>query len=369
MPPCNGGAPTASGRCGGRRSPHQDSAEPALCYCLRTPVRRDPALKIRKLWLIAATAMLALAIAVFAAVFHTYPNSERGFDTAANGIWVGHRWYTGREVRSGDRVPESEIEPLVARLRGAGIRHLYVHAGPLLEDGSIEDSAGPIFSMLRRAYPEGVFLAWLGARVEKVRLGEEDWRRAVVRVVDEGFDGVHFNLEPIRDGHPGYLELLSSVRAAMGDSWTISQATPRSAPFGIAVGPLRRNFWSGAFYRATMDIADQTVLMAYDTNLPLRIAYVAFVRNQTRRLVDWSCAAAKHEVLIGLPAYHDDPEYADPSVENIENAALGVRSALESHSGDASCFRGVSIYANWVTDDDEWLQFERAWRRPASATD
>ena len=156
---------------------------------------------------------------------------------------------------------------------------LYVHAGPLLDDGSIEDSADPLFAALRSAYPEGVFLAWLGARIEKVRLGEDEWRRAVVGVVErlaeEGFDGVHFNLEPIRDGHPGYLELLSQVRASMGDAWTISQATPRSAPFGISVGPLRKNFWSGAFYRATMDIADQTVLMAYDTNLPLRVAYAA----------------------------------------------------------------------------------------------
>jgi hypothetical protein len=328
-------------------------------------------LKIGKTWQIWTFAMLATAIALFVAVFHTYPKSQRSFDTAANGIWVGHRWYTGREVRSGDRVPESEIDSLVARLRSAGIRYLYVHAGPLLVDGSIADSADPFFSALRGAYPEGVFLAWLGARVEKVRLGEDQWRRAVVGVVgrlaEEGFDGVHFNLEPIRDGHPGYLELLSQVRADMGDAWTISQATPRSAPFGISVGPLRRNFWSGAFYRATMDIADQTVLMAYDTNLPLRVAYAAFVRDQTRRIVKWSCAAEKHEVLIGIPAYHDVPEYSNPSVENIGNAALGVRSALEPFPEKPECFRGVSIYANWVTDPDEWLQFERFWRRPVAS--
>jgi len=332
---------------------------------------RDLALKIGKTWQILAFAMLATAIALFLAVFHAYPKSQRSFDTAANGIWVGHRWYTGREVRSGDRVPESEIDALVTRLRSAGIRHLYVHTGPLLVDGSIADSADPFFSKLRRAYPEGIFLAWLGARIEKVRLGEDEWRRAVVSVVErlseEGFDGVHFNLEPIRDGHPGYLELLSQVRADMGDAWTISQATPRSAPFGISVGLLRKNFWSGAFYRATMDIADQTVLMAYDTNLPLRVAYVAFVRNQTRRLVNWSCAAEKHEVLIGMPAYHDVPEYSNPSVENIGNAALGVRSALEPFPEIPECFRGVSIYANWVTDPDEWQQFERFWRRPTAS--
>jgi hypothetical protein len=332
---------------------------------------RDLALKIGKAWQLWTFVALAAAIGLVVAAVHPYPNSRDRFDAATNGIWIGHRWYTGREVRTGDPVPESEIHPLVERLRSTGIRYLYVHAGPLLDDGSIEDSADPLFAALRSAYPEGVFLAWLGARIEKVRLGEEEWRRAVVGVVErlaeEGFDGVHFNLEPLRDGHPGYLELLSQGRTRMGDAWTISQATPRSAPFGIAVGPLRKNFWSGAFYRATMDIADQTVLMAYDTNLPLRVAYVKFVRDQTHNLVKWSCAAEKHEVLIGVPAYHDVPEYSNPSVENIGNAALGVRSALESFPGAPECFRGVSIYANWVTDEDEWLQFERFWRNPVAA--
>ena len=338
-----------------------------------SPKTRDLALKIGKAWKIFTLALLAIAIALFMAAIHIYPQSQHSFDSSTNGIWVGHRWYTGREVHSGDRVSESEIESLVGRLRHSGIRYVYVHAGPLLADGSIEDSADPFFSELRRAYPEGVFLAWLGARVDKVRLEEEAWRSAVVDVVErlpaEGFDGVHFNLEPIRDGHPGYLELLSQVRARMGDGWMISQATPRSAPLGISVGALRRNFWSGAFYRATMDIADQTVLMAYDTNLPLRIAYVAFVRDQTRRLVRWSCAALKHEVLIGIPTYHDVPEYSDPSVENIHNATLGVRSALESFPNKPECFRGVSIYANWVTDADEWRQFEHTWKNPLSSNE
>ncbi|MFV1978196.1 MAG: hypothetical protein ACC649_02475, partial [Myxococcota bacterium] len=128
-------------------------------------------MKIGKAWQLLAFAVLAAAIGLFAAVVHIYPNSQDRFDAATNGIWVGHRWYTGREVRTGDPVPESEIDALVERLRSKGIRTLYVHAGPLLDDGSIEDSADPLFAALRSAYPEGVFLAWLGARIEEVRLG------------------------------------------------------------------------------------------------------------------------------------------------------------------------------------------------------
>jgi hypothetical protein len=321
-------------------------------------------------WKIWISILAAASIVPIAVALQSYPRSELSFDTGSNGLWIGHRWYTGREVRSGDRVPEIELARLVARLRDAGIRYLFVHAGPLLADGSIDDSADPLFSALKEAYPEGVYLAWLGARIDKVRLGERDWRQGVVvtieRLAEEGFDGVHFNLEPLRDGHPGYLELLADVRARFGDDWIISQATPRSAPFGLAVGPMRRSFWSGGFYRATMDIADQTVLMAYNTRLPLSLAYVAFVRDQTRRMVDWACAARRHEVLIGAPSYHDSAGNSDPAIENIGNAALGVRSALESLSGTPDCFRGVSVYAHWVTNDDEWLQFDKAWRHTSS---
>ncbi len=321
-------------------------------------------------WKIWISVLAAASIVPIAVVLQSYPRSELSFDTGSNGLWVGHRWYTGREVRTDDRVPEIELGRLVARLRDSGIRYVFVHTGPLLEDGSIEDSADPLFSALIDAYPEGIFLAWLGARVEKVRLGEPSWRQAVVvtiqRLVEEGFDGVHFNLEPLRDGHAGYLELLADVRARFGDDWIISQATPRSALFGLAIGPMRRSFWSGGFYRATMDIADQTVLMAYDTQLPWDLAYGGFVRDQTRRLIVGACAARRHEVLIGVPSYHDSTSNTDPEIENIGNAVLGVRSALESLSGKSACFRGISVYAHWVTNDDEWQQFDDVWRRTSS---
>jgi len=327
--------------------------------------------KIQKAVAIGALAVLALGIAYLVATSHIYPDGQRSFDTATNGIWMGHRWYTGREVASGKPVPEAEIDSLVVRLREGGIRYLYVHVGPLLADGTIADTADPFFADLRRAYPEGVFLAWLGARIETVPLEQPAWRHAVVGVIErlatEGFDGVHFDLEPLRDGHAGYLELLAEVRKQMPAPWTISQATPRAVPLGIPFVPLRANFWSGAFYRSTMDIADQTVLMAYDTNLPLRAAYVAFVRDQTRRLVEWSCAAKRHEVLIGIPSYHDVSGHSNPSVENIANAALGVRSALESFAQPPRCFRGVSIYADWVTEPHEWLQFEHFWKHPEAS--
>jgi hypothetical protein len=318
-----------------------------------------------KLWV----ALILLAAAVPAVViWRSYPDGDSGFDTGTNGIWVGHKWYTGHEVRTRERVRYADVDRLVATLREARIHYVYIHVGPVLPNGSIEDSVDPLLTAVFNAYPEATFLAWLGARSETVSVDDAEWRKAVaklnMRLRDEGFAGVHFDLEPLRDGHIGYLELLSTVREELGDDWIISQATPRSSPIGVSIGPFRRSFWSNGFYQATMEFADQTVLMAYDSSMPIELAYVAFVRDQTQRLTRLACRAARHEILIGIPSYHDGPEYSKRHVENIRTASLGVRAALESFDNPPPCFRGVSVYSNWVTDEREWDEYARHWLRP-----
>lgn len=58
------------------------------------------------------------------------------------------------------------------------------------------------------------------------------------------------------------------VRERFGEDYFLSHATRRAGPFGVTAGLLSSWFWSEEFYRATMEIADQTVLMGYDTRLP-----------------------------------------------------------------------------------------------------
>jgi hypothetical protein len=282
-----------------------------------------------------------------------------------NGLWIGHQWYTGRKVGSGVPVPEAERRALVQRLREHQIRYAYVHVGPLLVDGSIHDHAGPEFRALRREAPEVMFLPWIGTNVRRLDLGSAAWRRAflvtVERLQSEGFRGVHLDFEPLCDPSPGYLALLRDLRRAFGPDFFLSHATRRAGPFGFARGPLRNWFWSEDFYRKTMELTDQTVLMAYDTTLDSPRMYRAFVRHETRLLLDWGCEAAGHHVMIGIPAYEDAPGLSNPAVENIPNAAGSVRAVLERAPEMPSCFDGVAIYADWVTDAREWRQLRENW--------
>jgi len=315
--------------------------------------------------------VVAVAGVVALLIWDPHPTTDRSFDRGRNGLWLGHRWYTGRDVRTDEPVSASDVLALGQSFARHGIRYAYVHVGPARADGGLDDRVGEILAPLRARATDVVFLAWVGARVEKVDLDDPGFRTGMMeslrRLTDEGFAGVHFDFEPLRDGDTGYLGLLQQVRRELGPDFFISQATPRAGPFGWSDGPLRRSFWSEDYYRATMSTSDQTVVMAYDSQLTFTKAYVEFVRHQTNLLSNWACQTTGHEILIGVPSHEDVPSYSNPQIENLRTAALGVRAALEAHSAPPACFSGVSIYSYWVTDEAEWRDYRRYWMAPGEA--
>ncbi|HEX5718952.1 MAG TPA: glycosyl hydrolase family 18 protein [Thermoanaerobaculia bacterium] len=292
------------------------------------------------------------------------PAPSRSFDTGRNGIWIGHQWYTGRHVKTGKPVPVEERRALIRRLRENGFRHVYLHAGPLLADGSIRDRPGPELRALLREAPELVVLAWIGGGTHRLDLTSERFRRATIATAihlrDEGFHGIHLDIEPLRDAHPGYLELLRDLRSTLGRDFILSHATRRAGPFGLSPGLMKRWFWSEKFYRDAMALTDETVLMAYDTTLDTGLLYTQFVRHETRLLLRWGCEVPGHRILIGIPSF-EDSAVSNPKVENIPNAIRGVRAALADHGGAPACFEGIALYAEWVTSPEEWRQFNRSW--------
>ncbi|MFD0346814.1 hypothetical protein ACFQ0M_13625 [Kitasatospora aburaviensis] len=139
------------------------------------------------------------------------------------------------------RKGDADVAALAQRLAGTGVRDLYVHTGPLEHDGSLPPTVHPrarwFTEAAHRALPGIRVQGWLGDEVkpEKDALDLEDspTRDRVTasarQVLDLGFDGVHFDMEPIRPGSKGWLALLDQVRpvtAARGAQ--LSVAAPRS---------------------------------------------------------------------------------------------------------------------------------------------
>lgn len=132
-------------------------------------------------------------------------------------IWLGHAWVDGRKT-------DADVTTLARRLRDTGIRDLYVHAGPLEHDGTLPGSAYPkarwLIGAVHKAAPGIRVQAWLGDKLatespDGLRLSEKDTRAAVVRstrqILAAGFDGAHFDLEPLHSGDKDYLDLLDAL--------------------------------------------------------------------------------------------------------------------------------------------------------------
>jgi hypothetical protein len=129
-------------------------------------------------------------------------------------MWMGHAWVDGRRS-------QSDVDGLAARVREAGIRDLFVHAGPLSHHGSLDPALRPnsrwLLGALHQTLPGVRVQAWLGDVVDEGRLDPDDvvtrdrMVASVSQVLDEGFDCVHYDLEPVADGSPGYLALLAST--------------------------------------------------------------------------------------------------------------------------------------------------------------
>ena len=109
-------------------------------------------------------------------------------------------------------------------------------------------------------------------------------------------------------------------------------------------------------------MADQIVIMAYDTALPtpgLYRRYVAYAAEAGTESILKAHSGAR--LLMGVPTYDETGLMHRSQVESPENAILGIVAGLRGLGGGGT-FEGVALYAEWTTDPDEWAVYERLWR-------
>jgi hypothetical protein len=319
----------------------------------------------KRVWITALVAGMIVVAMLLYWFWNPGPSSMIAFDKKTNGIWVGHQWFTGKNVKTGDSVTVAERDRFIDQLRSYGIRTVFVHAGPICNDGSIADRPASFFNELQKAAPEMLFLPWIGGDVKRYNLKSPAWRAALISTVwklqCQGVKGIHIDIEPLTTFHPGYVELLKELRLSLESDFYISHATKRVSPVELNVWPVTKYFWTKAFYKSCMRYTDQTVLMGYDTCIKLKKLYTASIAMQTKKLLECSTDFPGHTFMIGIPSYEDNPDFHDPEVENVHTAVSGVRAALETVKQAPVNFEGVALYAHWTTTPDEWRWFEVYW--------
>ncbi|MEU7058488.1 hypothetical protein [Streptomyces sp. NPDC046197] len=338
----------------------------------RGPARRR---RLRRAGRVALGLVLVLLVPLLAGeaalrVNYTGDPADGTYTRSRDAIWLGHAWVDGRK---GD----GDVAALAARLRQTGIRDLYVHAGPLEDDGTLPESAYRqarwLIPAVHRALPGVRVQAWLGDRLasespDGLRLERPATRAAVVastrQVLSAGFDGAHFDLEPLHSGDPGYLALLDAlheVTRAHGVPLSVAahQIDPLPA-FHSLWGTLTGHpkWWSQAYFGQVARRVDQIAVMSYDTMQPLQSLYGGYVAQQTSLALEVTPPST--DLLMGLPFYHENRFGRRAAAETVPAAVRGVRLGLSRTAADRERF-GVALYVDFAATEDDWTAYRKGW--------
>ena len=277
-------------------------------------------------------------------------------------LWLGHAWVDGRKTTA-------DVAALAKQLDGTGIRDLYVHTGPLEHDGSlplarVSPRAAWFVSALRAVAPEVRVQAWLGDVVQPVKnpgmdLDDPAVRKRVVAssaaVLDQGFQGIHFDFEPVHSGSKGFLAVLDETHVL---------TAARGVPLSVAaaqIDPLWHlntlgKWWSQDYFGEVARRVEQIAVMSYDTAMPLESLYGGYVAKQTKLAVEVTPPST--DLLMGLPAYWESKPSHWGHAETVQAAVRGARLGLGTSSRQNF---GLAMYVDFTATPDHWAAYRDGW--------
>jgi len=289
------------------------------------------------------------------------------FNKNENAIWIEHSWVS--EARS-----FQEIEQFVTFLSSKGMKNIFMHVGPLDSDGTIPDyryaEAQNFLDIAHRITKRMNFQAWVGQIRSKIDLDDPMIRKNIAVTSRKltnvtGFDGIHFDIEPVGDGDEGFILLLEDVRYEIPEdkliSVALSELIPRSVVALLSPFWELQNYNSEKYYKQVAKFADQVVAMTYDTSIDDEWLYRFLVRHQ---VIATTRALRDTEVFVGIPTYADEKDSFNPEVENIKTGLQGITDGLNNLRSNRKSFAGVSLYSNWETDETEWGIYDELWMTP-----
>ena len=213
-------------------------------------------------------------------------------------------------------------------------------------DGSIPDSLRPRPPRSRNSssarLPNVQVLAWIGQlevasgqpENETVNLAESQVRAGIVQtavcfVRDFGFDGVHYDIEPITNNNSHYPRFLSETRSALPIGAMLSISAQKWAPnahiadWAHDVGKAGA-WWTSYYFSRVAEYVDQLVVIAYNTAMPTASLYSLAVKQETANILD-AVRTAHHvpQVLMGMPTYSGSDFWYHDSAENMSSGPGG----------------------------------------------
>ncbi|MDH5555996.1 MAG: hypothetical protein OEZ03_01525 [Alphaproteobacteria bacterium] len=303
-------------------------------------------------------------------LFYRYAPASMPAAGGPNAIWAGHKWV-------GESHSEEDYDRLAADYRRHRITDVYFHVGPLTGEGLIPQTKHPyaaaLIAAMRQRAPEVRLHAWIG-QVERRGGGPLDISDAATRanivqtaaeIIDIGFDGIHYNIEPIHSGDADLLSLLDAtapVTRARGKllSMATDELTPVPGAEYVARLLVRQaGLWRADYYREVAARTDQIAVMMYDTAMPFDWLYGTITAWETWRLME--IVGPETTLFMGVPTYEEEHFGFHPSAENMQSGLRGIGMGLGIGASGPNANVGAAIYAGWTTDADEWAIWRRDW--------
>jgi hypothetical protein len=360
--------------------PAADEAEPPHPSRFRRPFRsrgpRGPSWP-RRIRRAALALVLVLLLPLLAAelalrVNYTGDLADGTRTRQRDALWLGHAWVDGRKT-------DADVTALARRLQDTGIRDLYVHSGPLEHDGTLPVSDHPrarwFIAAVHRELPGVRVQAWLGDKLatespDGLRLTRAATRAAILdstrAILATGFEGAHFDLEPLHSGDRDYLVLLDDLRRltrARGAVLSVAAHQIDPLPAFHSFWDLTTGhpkWWSQAYFAQVARRVDQIAVMSYDTMQPLESLYGGYVAQQTSLALEVTPPTT--DLLMGLPFYHENRFGHRARAETVPAAVRGVRLGLSRTDADRARF-GVALYVDFAARETDWAAYEADWVR------
>jgi hypothetical protein len=285
-----------------------------------------------------------------------------------NAIWLRHSWV-------GKKHSPAQYRALAKMFKEMEVSDAYFHVGPLDGDGTIRTNRYPyardLARNIKKLAPRVRIYAWLG-QVEALGGGPLDLasaktRQTMIRTasdfLDLGFDGIHYDVEPIVSGDRRFIALLRDThKVTRSRHRLLSVAASKPEPFtGVEwlTGRFARNtgYWQRSYFVEVAKSVDQVAVMTYDTGTQLPSEYGKLVSWTTR----WSVEQGLEDVRIGIPTYGPSTLAHQTNVENMTNGLIGLKNGLANLSTEDRKKVGAAIYAEWTTDDTEQREYRRLW--------
>lgn len=304
--------------------------------------------KILRTLIITSTLFFTTIFLLIAYFFFGFHSSAKKIEPRL-AFWMSHSWSQGTS--------ENYFE-LSKKVKELKITDLYFHVGPIEADGTLAKDLN-IFSPGLDTLSSTNY-AWIGQIRSKIDLDNPDIRKKIINssewLLRQGFDGIHIDIEPVKDEDENFFKLLEEFRTALPDT-KISVAADEWQPdfLSLAVskmfGAKIESYWTSEQIIRTMEYADQLVLMTYDTGFKDPKLYSWWVEQETLSVS--KLIPDGKEFFVGIPSYDEGSNF-NPEAENLKTGLKGFLKGIQNYRSKLDNISGLAIYTYWHMSEDEF---------------